>query len=121
MDYAQLLQQVQAAAGLDRARAERVISATVVTLAERMSHHELVRLGAWLPDELQAVLRGPGGTHARGHTTSLHATPILAAQSRPSKTVDLPTAKLGRDSLRLSRSGGAIMSAWRRVFPGRAG
>ena len=58
MDYAKLLQQVQAAAALDRATAEQVSLATVVTLAERMSHDELVRLGARLPDELQAAVRG---------------------------------------------------------------
>jgi uncharacterized protein (DUF2267 family) len=56
MDYAQLLQQVQAAAALDRAMAERVLWATMVTLAERMSHDELARLGVWLPDELQATV-----------------------------------------------------------------
>jgi uncharacterized protein (DUF2267 family) len=56
VDYAELLQQVQAAAALDRATAERVLLATMVTLAERMSHRELVRLGAWLPDELQAAV-----------------------------------------------------------------
>ena len=58
MEYAELLQHVQTAATLDRARAERVIWATVMTLAERMSHDELVRLGARLPDELQAAVRG---------------------------------------------------------------
>jgi uncharacterized protein (DUF2267 family) len=58
MDYAELLQQVQAAAALDRATADRVLWATMVTLAERMSHDELVRLGAWLPDELQAAVGG---------------------------------------------------------------
>jgi uncharacterized protein (DUF2267 family) len=57
MDYAELLQQVQAAAALDRALAEQVSLATVVTLAERMSHDELVRLGARLPAELQVALR----------------------------------------------------------------
>jgi len=36
MDYNELLQQVQAAGALDRATAEQVIVATVVTLAERM-------------------------------------------------------------------------------------
>jgi hypothetical protein len=35
MEYAELLQQVQAAAALDRATAEQVMLATVVTLAER--------------------------------------------------------------------------------------
>jgi uncharacterized protein (DUF2267 family) len=57
MDYAELLQQVQVAGALDRATAEPVILATVVTLAERMSHHELVRLGARLPAELQMAMR----------------------------------------------------------------
>jgi uncharacterized protein (DUF2267 family) len=58
MDYAELLQQVQAAAALDWALAEQVSLATVVTLAERMSHDELVQLGARLPDQLQAAVRG---------------------------------------------------------------
>ena len=56
VDYAELLQQVQAAAALDRATAERVLLATMVTLAERLSHQELERLSAWLPDQLQAAL-----------------------------------------------------------------
>jgi uncharacterized protein (DUF2267 family) len=56
MNQAELLQQVQAAAALDRATAERVILATMVTLAERLSHQELVRLSAWLPDQLQAAV-----------------------------------------------------------------
>jgi uncharacterized protein (DUF2267 family) len=62
VDYAELLQHVQAAAALDRATSERVIWATMVTLAERMSHDDLVRLGAWLPDELQAAVRGGSST-----------------------------------------------------------
>jgi uncharacterized protein (DUF2267 family) len=57
MDYAELLQQVQVAGALDRAPAEQVILATVVTLAERMSHDELERLGARLPAELRVALR----------------------------------------------------------------
>ena len=57
MDYAELLQQVQVAGALDRATAEQVIVATVVTLAERMSHDELVRLGARLPNQLQLAVR----------------------------------------------------------------
>ena len=57
MDYNELLQQVQAAGALDQATAEQVIAATVVTLAERMSHDELLRLGARLPAELQFALR----------------------------------------------------------------
>jgi uncharacterized protein (DUF2267 family) len=57
MDYNELLQQVQAAGALDRVMAEQVIVATVVTLAERMSHDELLRLGARLPAELQVAMR----------------------------------------------------------------
>ena len=56
MDYAELLQQVQAAAALDRDRAERVLLATTVTLTERLSRHELAQLRGRLPDELQAVM-----------------------------------------------------------------
>jgi uncharacterized protein (DUF2267 family) len=60
MNEAELLQQVQAAAALDRDTAERVLWATMVTLAERLGHHELAQLGVWLPDELQAaVAAGP--------------------------------------------------------------
>jgi uncharacterized protein (DUF2267 family) len=57
MNYAELLQQVQAAGALDRATAEQVSVATVATLAERMRHDELVRLGARLPAELHVALR----------------------------------------------------------------
>ena len=57
MDYAELLQQVQVAGALDRAVAEQVSAATMVTLAERMSHDELLRLGARLPAELQVAVR----------------------------------------------------------------
>jgi uncharacterized protein (DUF2267 family) len=56
VDYAELLQQVQAAAALDRDTAERVLLATTVTLAERLSRHELAQLRGRLPDELQAVM-----------------------------------------------------------------
>ena len=57
MDYTELLEQVQMAGALDRAAAEGVMLATVVTLAERMSHQELGRLGARLPAELQGAMR----------------------------------------------------------------
>jgi uncharacterized protein (DUF2267 family) len=57
VDYAELLQQVQATASLDPATAERVLVATMVTLAERLSHQELAQLSARLPDELQATVR----------------------------------------------------------------
>ena len=62
MDYAELLQQVQTAAALDPATAEHVSLATVTTLAERMSHDELVRLGRRLPNQLQAAVRGGSPT-----------------------------------------------------------
>ena len=62
IDYAELLQQVQTAAAVDRAAAEQVSLATVTTLAERMSHDELVRLGARLPNQLQAAVRGGSPT-----------------------------------------------------------
>src|SRR5215218_9380008 len=62
IDYAELLQQVQTAAALDRAAAEQVSLATVTTLAERMSHDELVRLGGRLPNQLQAAVRGGSPT-----------------------------------------------------------
>jgi uncharacterized protein (DUF2267 family) len=62
MEYAELQQQVQAAAALDRATAERVTWATMVMLAERMRHGELVPLGGRLPHELQAALRGGSPT-----------------------------------------------------------
>jgi uncharacterized protein (DUF2267 family) len=56
VDYAELLQQVQAAAALDRDTAERVLVATMVTLAERLSRQELAQLRGRLPDELQAAV-----------------------------------------------------------------
>lgn len=62
MEYAELLQQVQTAAALDQATAERVTWVTVATLAERMSHEELARLGARLPNELQAAVRAGSPT-----------------------------------------------------------
>ena len=62
MDDAELVQQVQVAGALDRVTAERVMLATVVTLAERMSHDELVRLSRRLPKELQAALHAGSPT-----------------------------------------------------------
>ena len=60
MDYAELLQQVQAAAALDPDTAERVLVATTMTLAERLSRHELTQLRGRLPEELQAAV--PAGS-----------------------------------------------------------
>jgi uncharacterized protein (DUF2267 family) len=62
VEYADLRQQVQAAAALDRATAEQATWATMVMLAERMRHDELVRLGARLPHELQAALQAGSPT-----------------------------------------------------------
>ena len=62
MEYAELLLQVQTAASLDRATAERVTWATMVMLAERMPHDELVPPGARLLHELQAALRAGSPT-----------------------------------------------------------
>ena len=62
MEYAELVQQVQAAAALDRATAERVTWATMVMLAKRMHHDELVPLGARLPHELQAAVQAGSPT-----------------------------------------------------------
>jgi uncharacterized protein (DUF2267 family) len=56
VNYAELLQQVQVAAALDRDTAERVLWATTVTLAQRLSRHELAQLRRRLPEELQAAL-----------------------------------------------------------------
>jgi uncharacterized protein (DUF2267 family) len=56
MNEVELLQQVQAAAALDRLTSERVILATMVTLAERLSHQELAQLSVRLPDGLQAAV-----------------------------------------------------------------
>jgi uncharacterized protein (DUF2267 family) len=63
MNEAELLQQVQATAALDQLTSERVILATTVTLAERMSHHELAQLRARLPDELQAAVDAGSPTY----------------------------------------------------------
>jgi uncharacterized protein (DUF2267 family) len=83
MEYAELLQHVQTAATLDRARAERVIWATVVTLAERMSHNELVRLGARLPDGLQAAVRGGSlACQALAPTSSSAGSPCVGSSRR---------------------------------------
>jgi uncharacterized protein (DUF2267 family) len=57
VDSAELLQQVQATAALDRDTAERVLWATTtVTLAERLSRHDLAQLRGRLPEELQAAV-----------------------------------------------------------------
>jgi uncharacterized protein (DUF2267 family) len=62
VDYAELLQQVQAAAALDRATAQRVLWATTVTLAERLSRHDLAQLRLRLPEELQAAMAADSPT-----------------------------------------------------------
>jgi uncharacterized protein (DUF2267 family) len=76
MDSAELLQQVQVAGALDRATAEQVIVATVVTLAERMSHDELLRLGVRLPAELQGAMRA-------GSPSCRRLTPMSSSAASP--------------------------------------
>ena len=51
--YGQLLQGVEMAAGLDRAAAERIVRATLATLAERLGREDFAALAAQLPDELR--------------------------------------------------------------------
>jgi uncharacterized protein (DUF2267 family) len=51
--YGQLLQGVEMAAGLDRAAAERIVRATLATLAERLGRADFAALAAQLPDELR--------------------------------------------------------------------
>jgi uncharacterized protein (DUF2267 family) len=53
--YGQLLQGVEMAAGLDRAASERIVRATLATLAERLGRKDFAALAARLPDELRQV------------------------------------------------------------------
>jgi uncharacterized protein (DUF2267 family) len=53
LEYGRLLQGVEMAAGLNRAAAERIVRATLATLAERLGREDFVPLAARLPDELR--------------------------------------------------------------------
>lgn len=53
LEYGQLLQGVEMAAGLDRASAERIVRATLATLVERLGREDFAALAARLPDELR--------------------------------------------------------------------
>jgi uncharacterized protein (DUF2267 family) len=53
LEYGQLLQGVEMAAGLERAGAERIVRATLTALAERLGREDFAPLAARLPDELQ--------------------------------------------------------------------
>jgi uncharacterized protein (DUF2267 family) len=53
LEYGQLLQGVEMAAGLNRAAAERIVRATLATLAERLGREDFIPLAARLPDELR--------------------------------------------------------------------
>jgi uncharacterized protein (DUF2267 family) len=64
------------AGALDRVTAEGVMLATVVTLAERMSHQELGRLGARLPAELQGAMRA-------GSPSCRRLTPMSSSAASP--------------------------------------
>ena len=61
LEYDQLLQGVEMAAGLDRAGAERVVRATLATLAERLDREEFAPLAAQLPDKLRQTPAAAGG------------------------------------------------------------
>jgi uncharacterized protein (DUF2267 family) len=61
LEYGQLLQGVEMAAGVDRAAAERITRATLATLAERLGREDFTPLAARLPDELR---RRPGAAAA---------------------------------------------------------
>jgi uncharacterized protein (DUF2267 family) len=56
MDYVQLLEGVEIAAGLNRERAAEATVATLATLAERISAAEVDQLRAELPPELRDVM-----------------------------------------------------------------
>jgi uncharacterized protein (DUF2267 family) len=55
VDHQQLLQSVELMAGLDRAGAQRAVTATLATLAERLGRPAAVQLAGGLPP----ALRGP--------------------------------------------------------------
>jgi uncharacterized protein (DUF2267 family) len=56
MDHQQLLQSVELMAGLDRAGAQRAVTATLVTLAERLGRPAAGELAGRLPRELRELL-----------------------------------------------------------------
>src|SRR6266498_4940237 len=114
MEYAELLQHVQTAATLDRARAERVIWATEVTLAERMSHNELVRLGARLPDELQAAVRG-GSLACQPLAPTSSSAGSLCAWGRAAGGLDACARGAGHAGPGCSRDGGGTAAAAARL------
>ena len=55
LEYGQLLQGVEMTAGLDRAAAERIVRATLATLAERLGREDFTPLAPRLPDELRQL------------------------------------------------------------------
>jgi len=114
MEYAELLQHVQTAATLDRARAERVIWATEVTLAERMSHNELVRLGARLPDELQAAVRG-GSLACQPLAPTSSSAGSLCAWGRAAGGLDACARGAGHARPGCGRDGGGTAAAAARL------
>lgn len=56
MKYETFLERVQELANVDRQQAERVIEATLATLAERLYRTRRDKIAAQLPDELKAPL-----------------------------------------------------------------
>ena len=120
MDYADLLQQTQTAAALDRATAERVIWATVVTLAERMSHEELVRLSRRLPKELQAALRAGSPTcqpFGADEFVGRVAERVGSSRRRPGRTCGRCWARWSGRWPRWRRSGSGCRASSTRSWP----
>jgi uncharacterized protein (DUF2267 family) len=112
VDYLQLLEGVEIAAGLDRERAAKATRATLETLAERISEDEADALRAELPKELRnimlaspepeqfgvdefvrrtAVREGVSPAQARRHATEVLATLRLDAEALESVRVRLPS------------------------------
>jgi len=54
-EYDQVIQGVELVAGVDRAAAERVVRATLATLAERLGREAFLQLATELPEELRQL------------------------------------------------------------------
>ena len=120
MDYAEVLQQVQAAAALDRATAQRVLWATTVTLAERLSRHDLAQLRRRLPEELQGAVAA-GSPTCRPFDADAFVDRVAERLGAPPAavwtqvravlgTLDREVAELAALRRRLPREFGALMA-----------
>jgi uncharacterized protein (DUF2267 family) len=111
VDYLQLLEGVEIAAGLDRERAAQAARATLETLAERITEEQASALRAELPEELRSLMlagpeperfgvdefvrrtaarEGVPPAEARRHATEVLATLRQDAEAMESVRVDLP-------------------------------